>query len=127
MPSWKIHFHAQQRRAISFPLRIGLERHRTAAVETLMQQEIQRAQIRHLKPLHLAVTNAAKMFLHARGSDLRDENRIILRLQRNQSNVSGVAFVPRAGVRDFEKFHASHDFIETSASTAVFGSSAGPY
>ena len=55
--------HAQQRRAQSLALRIDAQRHRAAAAQRFMQQEIQGAQVgqleaRHTSPLTISPKNA---------------------------------------------------------------------
>ena len=50
-----------------------------SSVQSFMQQKIQRAQIRHLEPLHFPQTNSRKMLFDPFGRDFANQNRIILR------------------------------------------------
>src|ERR1700730_17081883 len=54
--------HAQERRAVGLPLRVRSQRHGAAAVQTLVEDEIQGAQVRQLETFDLAEANASEMF-----------------------------------------------------------------
>src|SRR4029077_719715 len=91
-------------------------------------QEIQGSQIRKLEAFHFALAYAGEMLLHALGGDFADQNRIMLGLPRDQSDVDQVALIAGAGVRDFDQpslYQLAHGHIATSGRTSDFGIKAG--
>src|SRR5262245_42659131 len=99
--------HPQQRRAERLALRVGLQRDRAASAKAVMQQKIERVQIRQFVALDLAFTDSGEVSFDALGGDLADEDRVMLRFERDQADVGRVAFVARTRMCDFDKryFH----------------------
>src|SRR5690606_20815227 len=61
--------HPEEVRGVRLPLRVELERDGPAAAERLVQQEVQRAEVRQLEPLDLAPAHRAEVGLDALGGD----------------------------------------------------------
>src|SRR5215475_915240 len=72
-----------------------------------MQQEIERVQIRQLVAFDLALADSGEVSFDALRGDFADEYRVMLRFERDQSDVGRVAFVAGTRVRDFDqlRFH----------------------
>src|SRR5579872_1094181 len=90
-----------------------------------MQQKIQRAQVGQLEPLDFSQTDSLEMFLHALRRNVFHQDRIILRLARDDADVRRIALVSRARVRQLDQFSFRHSV--TSGATSVLGISAGQY
>src|SRR5688572_29206135 len=103
---WYVERHSEQGGREDLALRVGLERQGTAPVERAVQQKIQRIEVRQLVAFHRARDQIAKMLLDALARQLPGHQRIPLRLHRNDTNVRGVALVPRSGVRDVHESYA---------------------
>jgi hypothetical protein len=58
-----------------------------------MQNEIQGVQVGKLKALYLSLASSSKVPLDAFGRNLADQDRVMLRLKRDQSNVGRITFV----------------------------------
>jgi hypothetical protein len=102
--------HPEQGRAEGFSLGIGFERDRPAAAQALMQQKIERIQIRQFESLDFSLTDAGEMFFNAFGRNLPDKNRIILGFESDQADIRCVTLITRTRVCDFEKldFHGAY-------------------
>src|SRR5215208_6559858 len=61
--------HTQERVGEGLALRIRHQGKRAAAAQAFMQQEVERAQVRQLKTLYLALADARDMLLDACGRD----------------------------------------------------------
>src|SRR5215470_18750536 len=70
-----------------------------------MQQEIKRVQIRQLVAFDLAFADPGEMPFDALRGDFADENRVMLRFERDQADVGRVAFVAGTRVGDFDELH----------------------
>src|SRR4051794_41258426 len=64
-----------------------------------MEEKIECVQVGQLKAVH-ARNHALEVAGHPRSGDLFPENRIVLRLQRDQADVGSVSLVARACVRE---------------------------
>src|SRR5687768_9299359 len=93
-----VYLHPQQRRGEGLALRVGHQRERAAAAERLVQEEVERAEVRQLEALDLASDQRAEVLLGARGRDLAHEQRVDLFAQRDKADVGRVALVARARV-----------------------------
>src|SRR5262249_52505309 len=62
-----IDLHPQQRGAVGFALIVGAQRDQPAAIQRVMQDEVQGVQVGQLVALHLAAADAGKVLLHALG------------------------------------------------------------
>src|ERR1051326_2159286 len=120
-------FHPEQRRRKDFPLRVGLERDRAAAVQRAVKQEVERVKIGQLEALDRPLDHASKMPRDPRRRHLLHEQRIVLGLIGDQSDVGGVALVPGARMREIDEplFHTSS--TSTAGRTMALSSSAGQY
>src|SRR6266516_3309716 len=115
-----------------------------AAVERSVQQEVQRHEVRQLVALDRARDHPLEVLRDAGRGHLFHEDGIIFGLERDQPDVRGVAFVPRAGVGELEERDAtlprppstaldrprppSHtSTISTHGSTIRLSTSAGQY
>src|SRR5215213_5939918 len=99
-----VNLHLQERGREGLALRVGHERERAAASERLVQEEVERAEVRQLEALDAAFDHPAEMLLDAPGRDLAREHRVELFAQRDEPDVGRVALVARARVREFHKF-----------------------
>ena len=122
-------FHPEQSRAVRLALRIGLERNRAAAIQAVVQQKVQRAQVSNLEPLDLAQAYPSKMSLHTLGSHLLDQYRVVFRLQSYKPHVGSVALITRSGMSYLKKLYLCHlnhaSLTEISGATSLFGIRAG--
>src|SRR6185295_4668640 len=96
-------FHPKQSRRECFPLGVSHKGQRAATTETLVQQKVQRAEIRQFESFDFALADTLEVFLNALRRNLADEDRINLIPQSNQSDVGGIALVTRASVCKFYK------------------------
>src|SRR5215471_790981 len=92
--------HAQKRSRKCLSLRIGHQRKRPAATQTLVQKKVQSAQIWQLESLNLAFANTAKVFFDPGGSYFAYEQGIEIFAQGDQPDIRSVALVARTGVRE---------------------------
>jgi hypothetical protein len=101
--------HSEQGRAQCLSLGIGFERDRSSPAEALMQQKIERMQIRQFETFDFALADAGEVFLDTLSRDLPDKKRIILGFESDQTDIRSVTFVTRTRVCDFEKldFHVA--------------------
>ena len=90
-----------------------------------MQQKIERANIRQLKPLDFPVTNTLEMLLDSLRRNLAHEDRIQLIMQRNQSDVCRVALVTRTRMGQFYQLYFHVSSTSTTGLISSFGISAG--
>src|SRR5438874_12977612 len=92
-----------------------------------MQQKVQRIEVRQLEALNRSFDHAFKMSRDACRRDLLHEERIVLRRERNQADIGGVAFVARPRMRQIQQtfFHAS--ISSTAACTIRLSINAGQY
>src|ERR1043166_4943914 len=95
-----------------------------------MEQKIERLEVRELESLHLSEADPLEVPFHSRGRDVLPDERIILRLSRDQPHIPRVAFVARPGMRYLEKLDLHLRCVQfsvtiTCAFTASFGIRAG--
>jgi hypothetical protein len=102
--------HSKQRGAERLALRVGLQRDRAAAAQTVMQQEIERFQIGQFVAFDFAFADSGEVPFDALGGDFADEDRVMLGLERDQADVGRVAFVARPRMSDFDKLYL-HNII----------------
>src|SRR6476469_8580339 len=107
--------HPQQRRRKRLTLGVSHQRQRAAATKTLVQQEVERAEIGQLESFHWAKTDSVEVLLHTVCGDLADKYRISIVAQRDQSHVGSVTLVARTCVGQFCQLH-SH-----ASSTSTWG------
>src|SRR5438874_8754393 len=98
-----------------------------------MQQKVQRIEVRQLESLNRSFDHALKMSRDACRRYLLHEERIVLRRERDQADVRGVALIPGTGMGQLHKaelaglpsFHAS--ISSTAACTIRLSINAGQY
>src|SRR5262245_43513711 len=75
-----------------------------AAAQRVVEDEVERQDVRQLEALHGTAADVPEMLLHPLGRHLLAEHRIDLRSLGDQADVGGVPFVARAGVGDLGQF-----------------------
>src|ERR1051325_5427070 len=101
-------FHSKQRRAVSLPLRIGLQRQCAATIQALVQQEVERVQVRDFEPLYFSITDPFEVFFDPLCSNLLNKYRIVFRFVSYQTNVGSIAFVSGPRVRQQQQLYTCH-------------------
>src|SRR3984957_21311318 len=85
-----------------------------------MQQKIQRAQVQQFVPFDTALYHFSKEMFYPPGRDFANQQRIVPRIESNDSDIGSVALIAGAGVCDPRE----RDFHSTT-STEVWISSRG--
>src|SRR5207244_12331167 len=99
----EIDLHIQQRSSKRLPLWIDAQRHCATTAQRVMQQKIERAEIRQLEALDLALHHFPEVGLYTRGRHFPQQNREIFLLPRDHADVGGVALIAGARVRNTRK------------------------
>ncbi len=89
-----------------------------------MQQEVERAQIGQLEPLHVAGDHAGEVAADAIERELLGDEVVPLRPERDHPHVGGVALVAGSGMRDVHQAHL-HASTSTLVCTTVLSTRAG--
>ena len=79
---------------------VGPQRNCAAATQRLVQQEIQRTQIRQLEALHGPFHQFAEVRLHAAGGHLADQIGVVALIEGDDADVARVALVAGARMGD---------------------------
>lgn len=108
-------FHAEERGAECLTLGVGAERDGPAAAQSLMEQKIQRSEVRQLETLDRSLDQIAEVLLDALGGDFAHQGRIVAGIIGDHANVAGIAFVPGTSVCDTGKrnFHGTRRLLYT--------------
>ena len=75
-----------------------------------MQQEIEGVQVGQFVAFDLAFANPGEVAFDVVGGDFADEDRVMLRFERDQADVGRVALVTLLRMSDFEKLYL-HNII----------------
>src|SRR6185369_13026240 len=71
----------------------------------MVQNKIQRMQVRQFVSFYFTPANSRKVFFYALGGDLTQQERIVLCLEGDDSNIGIIALVAEAGMRDLSKLN----------------------
>ncbi len=95
-----IDLHPEQRRAVGLALRIHAQRHRAAAAQRFVQQEIERAQVGQFEALDLALSPDRRRNAFTRSAvTSRSQRGIIFLAPGNHADIRGVALIAGPRVR----------------------------
>jgi hypothetical protein len=98
-------FHTQDGRTDGLTLRIMFEAYGSAAAKGIIQDKVQRGQVRQFVSLDFPETNSLKVFLYRIDSKLLQQNRIEFFISRDHSHICCITLVPRPGVRNFDQLY----------------------
>jgi hypothetical protein len=91
-----------------FALRIGFQALRAAAAQRIVQNKIERKQIRHFVTLDGAFADGMKMLLHPRRRQMLPQPFVDFVRVRDNAHIARVAFVAAARVSDFNEKYSFH-------------------
>src|SRR5947209_6453373 len=126
----------QQRRRQQFALGINPQAAACSAAERIIEDEVQRENVRQLVPLNARHAELLKMCLYANCSQAAAKNAVSRLVVGHNADVGMVSFIATAGrsqIANMDRFswrHYTHSFAgRTSifASTSAFGTSVGQY
>src|SRR4029079_16523572 len=113
-----------QCRRIHFPLRVGLEGKRAAAVQRAVKQKVERVEIGQLEAFHSAIDHAPELIRDALLCQCVTQNLVPLRFVGDDADICGVALVTRTRVRDVDESNL-HCTSSTLVWTTLLSMSAG--
>src|SRR5436309_3920526 len=106
----RLHLQAEQRVRQRLSLGVEPQRDRAPAIQRLVEQEVERPEVRYLVALHLAAADAAEAPLHGRRGERALEPRVDLGGPGDHADVADVALVaaPRVGEEAQRGRHLAH-------------------
>src|SRR5450755_741239 len=121
-----IDLHGQQGCAQGLALRVGAQRDGPATAQGVMQHQVQRAEIGQFKAVDAAFDDLAEEHFDTLRRHFPQQDRIVLRLPRDHSDIRNIALVSGTGVSDAREGHL-HSITSTRVWISPRGIRAGQY
>jgi hypothetical protein len=92
--------HPEDRGGEGLPLGIGHEGDGTTAVEGIVDQEVERVEIREFEALDGTMRDPLEVSAYRRGGHLFDEDRVELRAAGDDPEIDSISFIAGASMRE---------------------------